>query len=1002
MPANSFDCESYMSNSSLGHDQDIHYKMSKKIAQLTKVICMLNSQSEDSVDLLKETSKLHEDEINKLKTTYDLKISELQSQLEKEKNVGNTVINLEKSISEKELEMIKIESKYSQIINDHQLKEDMLKIKHNEEVIKLQQAFIEYKEKCDKELNSIQCFAEQWKSHQCPNIELILNEKLQLECEFKKLEEKHSSLEAEVDHRIETLTNSYEYKIQQITKNIHNTENKKQNELIQINAKLLNELKHQQNLYNETIKQFNEEKNELSQTIKNNTEINLNTIWQNRLNKEKEQYQIELTKLHQLNIETKYNLDKQIQCFELKYNKLNAEYVDYQNKTKLECENLQKTIDNLKGIEGKLKEELVIKDEKLINLEKEKNVKYLQLKKEYDELLEKLKTTEVQLEAKNVTLEDQLNKQGKVVLNSKYDNVRFKLKESRKLLKVSENDIKLLRKQISVQELSVNCLKENFKVKLQNMKQSFMHYLLDIEQIKINLSHIVQLLKQEIKIKYESYYHNLYNKKTSDLRRIISNEIEEKMNKEKEVSIKNITIVKENQIDHLQQINNELKLKMTRQCEEYENEIIQAKSKLEQVTYKLTKELEDCQLANKEIEMKLIKESEMKENLEKQLMKLSSEMDRIKKDYENLSKQAKLEKSSRFTDLVAELDRKWSETVGRECARVRSETVNRLELEYKTKLEELTNRYEETIINMNKQWEVENELGQYEANKTHQSTNYIDQEIEYIDKEISGDITYQLSKTSLENLDQSVQTDEISDKNKVRNLNIANSSTETDQRLDIEQCNTVERRIDQNINYEQEIRQKQNDLKEVKVNYDKLLEEFIHTQSTYEKIQIELKNQLKNERLVNEERINFKEKELEKHFQHELQAMREHYENIKAKESNEFILAQNILKSKIHELHQRLLGCSCESSKLLKQIRYPKLSTSNQTLPEITMVNKQNSTLDNLSSSNTLSPPLATITLSESTSVYNYDYNQLLYQLISQNEQDGKREEKFRLPMLTT
>ncbi|TNN08330.1 serine threonine- kinase TAO1-A, partial [Schistosoma japonicum] len=470
-----------------------------------------------------------------------------------------------------------------------------------------------------------------------------------------------------------------------------------------------------------------------------------------------------------------------------------------------------------------------------------------------------------------------------MILNSKYEDVRFKLKESRKLLKVSENNLKLLRKQISSQELSINCLKENFKVKLQNMKQSFIHYLLDIEQMKTNLSHIVQLLKQEIKVKYESYFHKLYTKKTSDLHRTIYNEIEQKMKKEKEVSIKSITIVKENQIDHLQQVNNELKLKMTRQCEEYENEINQAKSKLEQVTYELTKELEDCQLAHKKTEVKLIKETETKENLEKRLVKLSSEMERIKKDYENLSKQAKLEKSSRFTDLVAELDRKWSETVGRECARVRSETVNRLDLEYKTKLEELTNKYEKTITNMNKQLEVKNEIIQCEANKMHQPRNPVDQEVEYVDKEISSDVINLLSKTSLENLDQSIQTDEL------------------------------------NIKYEQELRQKQNDLEEVKVNYDKLLEEFIHSQSTYEQIQTELQNQLKNERLANEERLNLKEKELEKHFQHELQTMKEHYENIKVKECNEFILAQNILKSKIHELHQRLLGCSCESSKVLKQ-----------------------------------------------------------------------------------
>ncbi|VDP45408.1 unnamed protein product [Schistosoma margrebowiei] len=516
-----------MTNNPLGHDQDIHYKMSKKIAQLTKVVCMLNSRGEDSVDLLKETSKQHEDEIIKLKSSYELKLRDLELRLEEEKGFGNTIAFLEKSISEKELQIINMESKCSQLINEHHLKEDMLRVKHSEEIIKLQQTIAEHKEKYEKELKTIQCLAEQWKSHQCPNIEPILNEKLQLECEFQRLQEKCSSLETEVEDRIKVLTDSYECKIQEIIKNIKDEENRKENELLEINKKLLQDLKNQQYIYDQSIIRNNQEKNELSNFIKHNTEINLNNIWQSRLNQEREEFQMELSKLHKLNEEIKYNLENHIESSKLKYDKLNTEYINYQKETKLEYEKFHRKIIDLQLIEENLKKELIIKNDELMNLEKERNMKYLQLKKEYDECLEKIKITEAQLESKN---ENQLDKQN-LILNSKYEDVQLKLKESRKLIKVLENKSQLLRKQLSSEKSNLIHLKENFTVKLRNLKGVFESFLLNIEQMKMNLSYVTILLKQEIKIKYENYYENLLNQKIIDLRKKLYNEIEQKINK---------------------------------------------------------------------------------------------------------------------------------------------------------------------------------------------------------------------------------------------------------------------------------------------------------------------------------------------------------------------------------------------------------------------------------------------------------------------------------------
>ncbi|KAH9587736.1 hypothetical protein MS3_00005362 [Schistosoma haematobium] len=567
-----------------------------------------------------------------------------------------------------------------------------------------------------------------------------------------------------------------------------------------------------------------------------------------------------------------------------------------------------------------------MKNDEQINLEKERNMKYLQLKKEYDECLEKIKITEAQLESKN---ENQLDKQN-LILNSKYEDVQLKLKESRKLIKVLENKSQLLRKQLSSEKSNLIHLKENFTVKLRNLKGVFESSLLNIEQMKMNLSHVTMLLKQEIKIKNE----NLLNQKMIDLRKTLYNEVEQKINKEKESTVRNITIVKQNEIEQLQQVNKELKLKLTKQNQEYENE---------------------------------------------------------------------LEKSSRFTDLVAELDRKWSETVGRECARVRSETIQQFESQYKAKLEEITNNYEKTIITMNKQWEMK-----IEVNKIDQSRNNNDQVTEQITKEKSSDHINQLSENIRKNLDQSVQTDEeLKNNNEMKNFAMIDSSTETDQKLYIEQSNyhINENEIDQKTKYEQEIKRKQIELEKAQINYDKLLEEFIQSQTDFQQIHVKLKSQLKDEQLANEEKLSLKEEELKNHFKNELQTMKQLYENIRSKEYNEFILAQNILKSKIHELHQRLLGCSCKSSTILKQVKNSRLSANSQLLPEITMSNKQNFIFDTSSSSSLSSLPVTGI-LSEQKFVYNHDYNLLSDQLSSQINENhhfvNENKEKFHLPTLTT
>ncbi|CAH8528260.1 unnamed protein product [Heterobilharzia americana] len=202
---------------------------------------------------------------------------------------------------------------------------------------------------------------------------------------------------------------------------------------------------------------------------------------------------------------------------------------------------------------------------------------------------------------------------------------------------------------------------------------------------------------------------------------------------------------------------------------------------------------------------------------------------------------------------------------------------------------------------------------------------------------------------------------------------------------------TRNEKCDHEAKYENALRQKHLELEEIRINYNKLLE-----------IQTELQSQLNRERMEKEKLI-LKTEEIRTNFNYELQTLKQRYENIRTKQRTEFTLAQNILKSKIHELHQRLLGCYCEPLK----VNGGKLSEGNQLLPEISVSIKQASIPDNVSLSTSSSSPSATVlAVSEPKSISATSSTHECSQPRQRSEQhlymNGKCQDGFHLPALST
>jgi len=69
---------------------DVHHKMSKKIAQLTKVVYHLNTRNEDNESVIKVLSTRHENEINELHREATSKIEKMKAELTRREDLSNS------------------------------------------------------------------------------------------------------------------------------------------------------------------------------------------------------------------------------------------------------------------------------------------------------------------------------------------------------------------------------------------------------------------------------------------------------------------------------------------------------------------------------------------------------------------------------------------------------------------------------------------------------------------------------------------------------------------------------------------------------------------------------------------------------------------------------------------------------------------------------------------------------------------------------------------------
>lgn len=115
---------------------------------------------------------------------------------------------------------------------------------------------------------------------------------------------------------------------------------------------------------------------------------------------------------------------------------------------------------------------------------------------------------------------------------------------------------------------------------------------------------------------------------------------------------------------------------------------------------------------------KIVEQKSRNSILDLNLYEVKQELDQTREQCDRLKTRIKLEKSYNFTELVAQMDRKWAESVARECSRAREETTTKMIEASRKQIKELTDDHEMQIARMRDEWtNLFNQLGSH-AEKT--------------------------------------------------------------------------------------------------------------------------------------------------------------------------------------------------------------------------------------------------------------------------------------------
>ncbi|OON14930.1 hypothetical protein X801_09273, partial [Opisthorchis viverrini] len=508
----------------------------------------------------------------------------------------------------------------------------------------------------------------QVKEHKCPNVNHIVEENNHLKFQLEELEQRSKSLEGKYEADKKELVSKHE----RLVKSLSDELDQSRKDVAKKEA-IIVLLREDLTLTNDKLKILTEKREETNETtmqeFRKSVEFAANQRWQALLEAERRNHERIL-------------------------GDMKAIFGRVQNSSNLEITNLKALLneekENVVRLEEKYRKQLQDTSNALLTLTEEKRV--------LEERADNSKRRELQSEAKEKMLQKERN------------DFRRKLQSAEEQLctlkkELAEATLSVGAQKIQASEAKIILLEEKLTKAAEDMRMNNLSHETSRRQLELRVHSLFSDTvshwnERKTALQTLVYELRLLHQSLSNLRRNSCGRLHMAIGPAGRLVVPEIgdsskRLVQEEMEKKLQSMQNDLEMAASRR-KELELELAQYKKTLETYTKvknaKIAKLKEKTQMRQKDAET----HNELEEldcKLRKSIWAISETQSRAKEAerkleqrteiLEDLQKQNKvllerLKKSSQFTEIKAELDKKWASTVNRECARVRDEVTAKI------------------------------------------------------------------------------------------------------------------------------------------------------------------------------------------------------------------------------------------------------------------------------------------------------------------------------------
>ncbi|KAK3095651.1 hypothetical protein FSP39_017162 [Pinctada imbricata] len=663
-------------NPSGGSDmsQDMHLKMSKKIAQLTKVIYALNTKNDEHESVIQTLKEQHEEQIQQLLSETRDKILTYKKNIDEETDYADRVTKLEATITEFERHKIDALHKFEVYKKQAEDREMRLKKEHSQKYVALSQEVLVAKKNFEEQLSKF----ELWRSQVDMEKEKALEDlKKAHEKEVDEIRHFHRNQNDDWLNECAKIEDKYKDEVERLRTTCETLTSEKQKYVDEYDNKL------------QKAQAFYEKELEALRNSKDSSVSGLMQTMQEEKEKMKKDFaaqQAEMKKqvdslvsqlsLREEEVEKYHKQLRQLQDSAKDKDATSAGLYQQLQEAKVEASDaltkLKELQSELVAVNERCKEQaqdLLAKSNTIGQLEGT-NLQKTQKITQLEEEIRKLKDRLSWLESERRTLESQKNS-----LNSE-QNAQLKALER------------------SLEDLSIE--KQTMVTRLEKEVQSWRdkHDSREKELMDRNTTEVEQLQRSHKDALERERQRALteMNQANQNFNRKYEEEIE-KLNAEKAKMMSEFERTKSELSTKLSAAEAEVK-RLDRIIQEHESGLGSASTtiaNLKEASHRLQVELEKAR-----DEVRTHKNN---------AATLKVDLDKLRSLHENKMKEAKSELKNKLDQLSHDLENKWSETLKTQCAKLKQELTQQKEDEKKAALQQLSRLKDEEIKASKKGWE---------------------------------------------------------------------------------------------------------------------------------------------------------------------------------------------------------------------------------------------------------------------------------------------------------